>query len=123
MKKLFIVPSLAALLAGCGGRIVTVDPSTVNIITAVTTAARSFCGLLPTADTVAKIILALALPAGLGPEAIASSVAHALCDTVTPIIQTRQGLRKVERATGRTVVDYGPVIINGKVVPIVVYAQ
>lgn len=106
----------------------TPDPSTIDFAQTATVVARNLCGLLPTADTLAKLALALALPAGLPVEQVANAVAKAFCDTIAPIVVARaaagRGRLKAEPSTGKALIDYGTVILpNGRTVPVQVYAQ
>ena len=121
-RKLLAGIALGLPLAACGANPFTIDPSSVNIIDAVSRLAKGFCGLLPTADTISQIIVALALPSGAPAQQIASQVAHAFCDHVAPVVASRRALRRGVAADGRIVLDYGQVVINGKAVNIVVYA-
>ena len=64
-------------------------------------------------------------PPGRSPaEQIASQVAHAFCDHVQPLM-ARRGVRRqgIEPSSGRVILDYGQVVINGKPVNITVYAM
>lgn len=104
------------------------DPSTIDFAQLATVTAKNLCGLLPTADTLAKLALALALPAGLPVEQIAAAVAKAFCDNIAPIVAARaaagRGRLKTEPSTGKAIIDYGTVILpNGRTVPVQVYAQ
>jgi hypothetical protein len=129
MKKILAAAMAGSLtLAGCakGPGTYTVDTATTDLIQNATVLARNFCGFLPTAQTLAQIVLALALPAGLPIEQVASSVAHAFCDAIkaSPVVAARAGRRAIDPNTGRAIIDYGPTILpNGKVVPIQVYVQ
>jgi len=109
-------------LAACGKGGINIDPKTVNFVELASEAAKSFCGLLPTAETLAKIALALALPSATPIEQVAAAAAHAFCDSAAPVVAQRKGRRGIEMRTGRPVINYGPVIINGKPVDIAVYA-
>lgn len=130
-RRTFLAGLTTAPLAACGRAPVSgLDPTTVDIVQRVSVLARGFCGALPTADTIAAIVAAL-LPA-LGPigagaaivEQVALATAHAFCDAL-PRAQAqsalRGGPRRFRDAVGKAVIDYGPVIINGKPVPIQVY--
>lgn len=124
MKKILAATTAGSLmLAGCGAGSFNPDTTTTNFIQAATVAAKTFCGLLPTASTLAQIVLALALPAGVPVEQVASAAAHAFCDQVAPIVAQRAGRRAIEPSTGRAVTDYGQVIINGRPVNVQVYVQ
>jgi hypothetical protein len=113
--------ALGLPLAACGAGIFHIDPNTTNIIQLVSVATRGFCGVLPTAETISKIILALALPSGLPAEQIAATVAHQFCDAL-PKAQARNTPRRgVERSTGNPIIDYGSVVINGTAVNIATY--
>lgn len=128
LRREFLTGAAMLPLAGCGGGVVTVDPKTIDIVQLVSVAARGFCGFLPTAETIAKLVLALALPVGAVAEEVAAQVAHAFCDALPKAqaqARLRGGpLRAVEPGTGRAIVDYGPAILrNGKVVNISCYTQ
>jgi hypothetical protein len=130
-RRTFLAGLATAPLAACGHAPAPgLDPTTINIVQRVSVLARGFCGALPTADTIAAIVSAL-LPA-LGPigagaaivEQVALATAHAFCDALPKAVaqsQLRGGPRHFRDATGKAVTDYGPVIINGKPVPIQVY--
>jgi hypothetical protein len=109
-------------LAACGGSNLQIDPKTINFVELASEAANTFCRLLPTADTLAKIALAMALPVATPVEQVAAAAAHAFCDQAGPVIAKRKGRRGIEPGTGKPTIDYGPVIINGKPVNIAVYA-
>lgn len=115
--------ALALPMAACGGKVVGVDPGTIDIIGAITNAVRGLCGILPTVDTISKFIVAMALPVALPVQQAASIVAKELCDKIQPLVAGSQGLRKAEATTGKTVIDYGIVYVNGKPVRVQVYAQ
>jgi hypothetical protein len=108
-------------LAACGKGGISIDPGTVNFVELASEAAKTFCGLLPTADTLAKIALALALPSATPIEQVAAASAHAFCDQAVPVIARRKGRHGIEG--GKPVIHYGPVIINGKPVDIAVYSE
>jgi hypothetical protein len=114
--------ALGLPLAACGKSITPLDPKTINFVELASEAANTFCHYLPTADTLAKIALALALPAATPIEQVAAAAAHAFCDQAGPVIAKRQGRRGIEPGTGKPTINFGPVIINGKPVDISVYA-
>jgi hypothetical protein len=127
-RNLLLGAGSALPVAACGGKPggFSPDPSTVDFVTAASTAARAFCGFLPTADTLAKIALALALPVATPIEVVASNAAHAFCDQVAPVITPMKALRQfrrsVEPGTGKDVDDFGFIPVNGKPVHITVYS-
>jgi hypothetical protein len=126
-RRAFLLGLSGLPLAACGSpSVLGVDPRTIDIVKLITDGARAGCGLLPTADTIAKTIIALALPAALPLEQAAAIAVKNFCDQVGPVVAARAQAGQFrmgrEASTGKIIVDYGSVIINGKPVPITVYA-
>jgi hypothetical protein len=126
-RRTFLTGAAALPVAACGGPVgFTPDPRTIDFGQAATIAARVACGLLPTLDTLAKIALALAFPAGTPVEQVANATAKAFCDNIAPVVAARRRAGRfrmaVEPSTGKAVEDYGPITLpNGKLVPVQVY--
>jgi hypothetical protein len=127
-RRAFLAGAAALPVAACGSNPTNFapDPRTIDFGQLATITARSLCGLLPTLDTLAKLALAIALPAGTPVEQIAYATAKAFCDNIAPTIAARRAAGRfrmaVEPSTGKAVEDYGFIIMpSGKRVPVQVY--
>jgi hypothetical protein len=128
-RRAFLTGAATLPVAACGASPpggFTPDPRTIDFGQVATIAAKNLCGLLPTLDTLAKLALAIALPAGTPVEQIAYATAKSFCDSIAPVVAARrragQFRMAVDPNTGKAVEDYGFIILpNGKRVPVQVY--
>lgn len=98
MRRLFLVPALAAALAAC----TTSGPISTATVASVQSAAVAACNFLPDASTITNILTAN--PAA----ATAENIAAIICSAITG--QPAGGVKR--RATAPTVV------VNGQTIPV-----
>lgn len=111
------------MLGGCGARVAVPDISTLNLADLVINAVKLGCGVVPIASTISEILVALALPSATPIQQQASLIAQQICDQVNKVKAMRRAPRLAVGPDGRPVADYGTVLINGKPISILVYAN
>lgn len=100
-----------------------IDISSLDIGVEVTRIVRNVCGVVPVASTISAILVALALPAATPLQQQAALAAQAICDQVDRARKLRSALRQSVAPDGRPAVSYGPILINGHPIDVLVYAQ
>jgi hypothetical protein len=114
-----------SMLGGCARAPGTtpIDISSLDIGVEVTRIVRTACGVVPVASTISAILVALALPAATPLQQQAALAAQAICDQVNRARTLRSALRQSVAPDGRPAVSYGPILINGHPIDVLVYAQ
>jgi hypothetical protein len=111
----------AMALGGCARGIQAPDLSAIDIGATVTQLVRDGCGVLPVAETISAILVALALPAATPIQQQAALVARAICTQVNEARSARRSPLRSIAPDGKPAVSYGPVVINGHVVDVKAY--
>ena len=81
---------------------------------------RALCDVEPIGATIASIVAALAFPAGTPIVQEAKLAADAICEQVKAVRASRRALGVIVAPDGQPAVSYGPKLINGKVIDILV---